>query len=175
MRAPASALGVAVLVASVVAAAASAGTITLGRGLPAWRLGQAYVLRSGLIRFERGTSRYGPGCVPNVSAAKRIDYYRGLRVAWYPDARKKLRLIDIATQRAGDRSGDGFVIESSTRVAVRRRHPGAAFAYGNGPYALGRTSLTVLRRTGKETFDTLTYWFDARGVLTALEAFAGGC
>src|SRR5207244_11606645 len=119
---------------------------------------QADVLRAGLMRFERGTGRYGPGCVPNVSAAKRIDYYRGLRVAWYP-AGKTLRLIDVATQRAGDRSGDGFVVASSTRVAVRRRHPTAAFAYGNGPYALGRTSLTVFRRTGKETFATLVYWF----------------
>jgi hypothetical protein len=81
----------------------------------------------------------------------------------------------VATQRAGDRSGDGFVVDVSTRGAVRRRHPGAAFAYGKGPLALGASSLTVLRRTGKEAFTTLVYWFDARGVLTALEAFAGGC
>jgi hypothetical protein len=58
---------------------------------------------------------------------------------------------------------------------VRNRHPGATLAYGKGPLALGATSLTVLRRTGKETFSTLVYWFDARGVLTALETFAGGC
>ena len=62
-----------------------------------------------------------------------------------------------------------------TRGAVQRRHPGARLAYGGGQLALGAASLTVLRRTGKETFDTLVYWFDARGVLTALEAFAGGC
>ena len=36
-------------------------------------------------------------------------------------------------------------------------------------------SITVFRRTGKETFATLVYWFDARGFLTALEAFLGGC
>jgi hypothetical protein len=113
--------------------------------------------------------------VPNVSAARRIDYYRALRVAWYPGVRGKLRLFDVATQRAGDRSSDGFVIESSTRASVRRRHPGAAFGYGNDRFALGATSLTVLHRTGKEAFATLVYWFDARGVLTALEAFAGGC
>jgi len=133
------------------------------------------VERPGLVRTERLSSPHGPGCVPNVSASKRIDYYRGLRVAWYPGAGKKLRLIDVATQRAGDRSGDGFVVEQSRRPAVRRRHPGATFAYGKGRFALGATSLTVLRRTGKETFTTLVYWFDARGVLSALEAFAGGC
>lgn len=113
--------------------------------------------------------------MPNVSAARRIDYYRGLRVGWYPDVKGKLRLVDVATQRAGDRSGDGFVIASSTRGAVRRRHVGATFGYGGGQFALGATSLTVFHRTGKETFTELVYWFDARGVLTALEAFAGGC
>src|SRR5207302_4832592 len=67
------------------------------------------------------------------------------------------------------------VIASSRAAAVRHRHAGARFAYGQGPHALGATSLTVLRRTGKETFATLVYWFDARGTLTALETFAGGC
>jgi hypothetical protein len=143
--------------------------------MTAWRLGQTYVRRPGLVRFERFSNRYGAGCVPNVSAARRIDYYRGLRVAWYPDVKGKLRLVDVATQRAGDRSGDGFVIAVSSRGAVRRRHPGATLAYGTGPFALGASSLTVFRRTGKETFTELVYWFDARGVLTALEAFAGGC
>ena len=131
--------------------------------------------RPGLVRSERLSNRFGVGCVPNVSAARRIDYYRSLRVAWYPDAHGRLRLIDVATERAGDRSGDGFVVDSSTRGAVRRRHPGAMFAYGSGPFALGATSLTVFRTTGKETFIELVYWFDARGVLTALEAFSGGC
>src|SRR5689334_13148513 len=123
----------ALLVASaacVFAAAGSAATIAIGKGLPSWRLGRAYVRRAGLVRTERLTSHYGAGCVPNVSAARRIDYYRGLRAAWYPDVKGKLRLVDVATQRAGDRSGDGFVVASSTRGAVRRRHPGATFGYG---------------------------------------------
>jgi hypothetical protein len=110
-----------------------------------------------------------------VGAATRIDHYLGVRVAWRDVGRGRLRLIDVATSRAGDRSSDGFVVESSRRGDVRRRHPGAAVAYGKGPLALGATSLTVLRRTGKEGFSTLVYWFDARGVLTALETFAGGC
>jgi len=84
-------------------------------------------------------------------------------------------LIDVATTRAGDRSGDGFVVGSSPIRQVRHRHEGARFAYGTRPLALGATSLTLFRRTGKETFATLVYWFDARGVLTALEALAGGC
>jgi hypothetical protein len=143
--------------------------------MAAWRLGQPYVQRPGLIRAELFASRYGPGCVPNVTAATRIDFYRGLRVAWFPGSGGKLALVDVATQRAGDRSSDGFVIDVSKRAAVRRAHPTAAFAYGKGRLALGATSITVYRRTGKETFTTLAYWFDARGVLTAIEAFAGGC
>jgi hypothetical protein len=157
------------------AGSAAAATISLGKGLPTWRLGQAYVRRAGLVRSEQGPSKIGPGCLPNVSAARKIDYYRGLRVGWFPDAKGKLRLVDVATERAGDRSGDGFVVDSSTRLAVRRRHPGATFGYGRGSFALGATSLTVFRSTGKETFTELVYWFDARGVLSALEAFSGGC
>ena len=113
--------------------------------------------------------------MPSVAAATRIDYYRGLRVAWRSGAKGRLYLVDVATSRAGDRSGDGFVIGSSLVKKVRARHRGARVAFGKGPLALGASSLTVLRRTGKETFATLAYWFDARGVLTALEAFAGGC
>jgi len=143
--------------------------------MPPWRLGQLYVKRPGLVRTERQSLLYGPGCVPNISAATRLDYYRGVRVAWFPDSRGKLRLVDVSTQRAGDRSADGFVVDSSRRGDVRARHPAATSGYGTGSHALGATSLTVLLRTGKESFTTFVYWFDARGVLTALETFAGGC
>ena len=161
--------------ALIVAGSAVAGTVTLGRGLGPWKLGERYMRRAGLVRFERYPGNSGPGCVPGVAAATRIDYYRGLRVAWRSGARGRLYLVDVATSRAGDRSGDGFVIGNSGVEAVRRRHGGSRVAYGKGPLALGARSLTVFRRTGKETFVTLVYWFDARGVLTALEAFAGGC
>jgi hypothetical protein len=87
-----------------VAAAAAAGTITLGRGLGPWRLGQHYVQRAGLVRFERYPGNAGPGCVAGVGSATRIDYYRGLRVAWRSGLGGRLYLIDIATTRAGDRS-----------------------------------------------------------------------
>jgi hypothetical protein len=168
----AAAVAAAVLVA---VAGAAAGTVTLGRGLPPWRLGQGYVQRSGLVHVERYRGNAGPGCVSGVGSATRIDYYRELRVAWRSGVSGRLYLIDVATSRAGDRSGDGFVVGSSLGAQVRRRHAGASFARGSGPLALGATSLTLFRRTGKETFVTLVYWFDAGGVLTALEAFAGGC
>jgi hypothetical protein len=160
---------------AVAAGLASAATVTQGKGMPPWRLGRTYVQGPGLVRSLRQSSPYGVGCVPNVTAATRIDWYRGVRTAWVPGTDRKLRLFDVATSRAGDRSADGFVIESSERSQVRRRHPGAASGYGKTPLSLGATSLTVLRRTGKETFTTIVYWFDARGVLTALETFAGGC
>jgi len=163
------------VVALILTVPAAAGTITLGRGLAPWRLGQRYVQRAGLVRFERYPGNAGPGCVRGVGSATRIDYYRGLRVAWRSGVTGRLHLIDVATTRAGDRSGDGFVVGSSPIRQVRRRHPGARFAYGKGPLALGATSVTLFRRTGKERFGMLVYWFDARGALTALEALAGGC
>jgi hypothetical protein len=155
--------------------AAAAGTVTLGRGLPPWRLGQRYARHPGLVDSVRYPANAGEGCVASVASATQIDYYRGLRVAWRSGVGGRLSLIDVATSRAGDRSGDGFVIGFSTRSAVRRRHPRASLAYGSGRLALGAASITVVRRTGEETFTSLAYWFDARGTLTALEALTGGC
>jgi hypothetical protein len=123
-----------VALALAVPAAATAGTVTLGKGLPPWKLGQRFA-----------------------------------------DSRGRLYLVDVATSRAGDRSADGFVVAVSTRGAVRHQHPGVAVSYAQRPLALGASSLTVIHRTGKETFDELVYWFDAQGTLTALEALAGGC
>jgi hypothetical protein len=157
------------------AGTAAGGTVTLGKGLPPWKLGQRYAARSGLVRSQRLVANGGPGCVSSASSATRIDFYRGLRVAWSADSHGRLYLVDIATSRAGDRSADGFVVAVSTRGAVRRKHPGATVSYAHCPFALGASSLTVIHRTGKETFDELVYWFDAQGTLTALEAFAGGC
>ncbi|HST24350.1 MAG TPA: hypothetical protein VLJ76_00010 [Gaiellaceae bacterium] len=132
-------------------------------------------MHPGLVRSMSYRANAGPGCVAGVAAASRIDWYRGLRVARRSNAAGRLYLIDVATERAGDRSSDGFVVDVSGRAAVRRRHPGALSARGSGPLALGATSLTVFRHTGKETFSTLVYWFDSGGVITALEAFSGGC
>jgi hypothetical protein len=167
--------GCLVALALAAPAATSAGTVTLGKGLPPWKLGQRYAVWPGLVRSERFAANGGPGCVSSVTSATRIDFYRGLRVAWRADAHGRLYLSDVATSRAGDRSADGFVVAVSARGAVRRKHPGAAVSSAQGPLVLGASSLNVIQRTGKETFDELVYWFDAQGALTALEALAGGC
>jgi hypothetical protein len=166
----------AVLAAALIGATgAAAGTVTLGKGLPPWTLGQRFAVRPGLVRSQRLAANAGPGCVSSAASATRIDFYRGLRVAWRADQRGRLYLVDVATSRAGDRSSDGFAVAVSTRGAVRRRHPGATVSYTQGPLALGASSHTVNHRTGKEAFAELVYWFDAQGALTALEALAGGC
>jgi hypothetical protein len=160
--------------ALVLPGAAVAGTITIGRGLGAWSLGRPYLRGSDLVYTQRFPRNAGPGCVTGVGSATQIDYHRALRTAWRRGPHG-MRLIDVATMRAGDRSGDAFVIARSRLGSVKLAHPHSAFGYGKGGFALGTTYVRVLRRTGKETFDTLVYWFDARGVLTALEALAGGC
>ena len=109
------------------------------------------------------------------ASASRIDYYRGLRVGWRPGPAKHPRLFDVATSRAGDHSADGFVIGVSRLGAVRAGHAGIPVPTGRGPLSLGARSLTLTKRTGKETFAALVYWFDTRGLLTALETYAGGC
>jgi hypothetical protein len=162
-------------VALVAAGSAVAGTVTPGEGLYPWKLGQRYVRRAGLVRSERLAVIGGPGCVASVGSASRIDYYLGVRVAWRTDANGRLYLVDVATTLSGDQSSDGFVVGHSTRGEVQHRHPGARASFTRGRLALGASSMTILQRTGKEQFDTLVYWFDARGVLAALEAFAGGC
>ena len=54
------------LVVLVAAGSAAAGTVTLGKGLPPWKLGQRYVQRPGLVRSERfAGATPGPGaCRP---------------------------------------------------------------------------------------------------------------
>ena len=159
----------------VATGAAAAGTVTPGWGMAPWKLGERYIQHPGLVRSERLAGKGGAGCLPAVGWASRVDYYLGVRVAWRRDAKGRLYLVDVATSLAGDRSADGFVVGVSTRGEILRRHPGARSSFTKGPLSLGAASTTIMRRTGKETFDTLVYWFDARGVLTALETFAGGC
>jgi hypothetical protein len=97
------------------------------------------------------------------------------RTGWRSTSRKHLYLIDVATTRAGDRSKEGFVVGSSRLAAVRRRHPDLPLGYASDRFALGTRSLTVIRRSSKETFVSLVYWFDARGVLNAFELYTSGC
>jgi hypothetical protein len=165
------------LTAALVAAPlAAAGTITLGRGLGPWRLGQKYREGTRLIRSERFPANDGPGCDLGPRTASRVDYYPGLRLSWRggPE-RRNLYLIDVATSRTGDRSGNGFVIGQSRLGDVRRAHSKASLDHPRNRFTLGRSALTIIRKTGDETWVSFTYWFDAGGVLAALETQASGC
>ena len=162
----------AVLLAAPVAGAV---TITLGRGVGPWRLGQKFERAPGLLRSERHPGNDGPGCDFGPRTASRIDYYRTLRLSWRGLGPRKLYLIDVATWRTGNRSGDGFVIGRSRFGEVRRAHPKAALSFPAGRFKLGRTALTLIRKTGPETWVTFTYWFNRRGRLIALETSAAGC
>ncbi len=158
------------------AAGASAGTIVLGRGIHPWRIGQKYVKRPGLVRSDAYPRNNGAGCDLGPRTASRIDYYRGLRVAWRGGPKLRTSyLIDVATTRTGDRSGDGFTIGVDRLGAVRRVHPVASVSHPSGPLALGRTAVTISRLRGQETVHQFVYWFDARGVLSGLETLASGC
>lgn len=158
-------------------ASAGAGTIRLGQGLDGWRLGQRYEQRPGLVRSVRYPGNEAPGCDVGPQSAARIDYYRGgVRLAWRGlGTRRSMYLIDVATVRRGDRSGDGFVIGRSRLRDVRRAHPRAALASGRGPFRLGRLSLTLTRKAGEEAWVSFTYWFGLGGRLVGLETLRGGC
>lgn len=170
-RALAAALAAGVIAGGV----ADAATITVARGIGAWTLGRQYLRGSGLVRSQRFPDNSGPGCLIDVTSATRIDYYRTIRTAWRAGARGRLYLFDVATTRAGNRSGDGFVIAQTKLAGVRRAHPKAAFGYGKGEFALGASFLRSMRKVASERFAEYTYWFDARGVLTALETGNIGC
>ena len=58
---------------------------------------------------------------------------------------------------------------------MRRAHPRAALSFRAGPFRLGRVALTLVRKTGPESWVTFTYWFDRRKRLIALQTGAGGC
>jgi hypothetical protein len=172
-------LAVVALACSAASAAPQDGsTIRLGRGIGPWRLGQDLVVRPGLLRTVRYPENDGPGCTLGPETASRIDWYRGLRVSWsgvgVPSIKRPF-LSDVATTRRGVRSGNGFVIGRSTLRAVRAAHFRARVERGRGRFALGRTSLTVSRKTGYEAWNYFTYWFDRAGRLAALQTGAGGC
>jgi hypothetical protein len=160
------------------AASQDASTMRLGVGIGPWRIGQSLVVRPALLRTVRYPKNYGPGCTLGPETASRIDFYEGLRLSWSGVGVPRIKrpfLSDVATTRTGDRSGNGFVIGRSTLRAVRAAHFRARLARGRGHFALGRTSLTVSRRTGYESWKYFTYWFDRAGRLRALQTGSGGC
>ena len=163
-------------VALALVPAATAATMTMGKGIGPWTLGQPYVKRPGVVRTERHPENNRPGCDLGPRSASRIEWYRGLRLSWRGlGAGKGLYLIDIATSREGDRSGDGLAVERSRLRAVRRARPNGTLSHPRDRYRLGGTLLTVTRSTGDETWVSMLFWFDAREKLTALETSASGC
>jgi hypothetical protein len=147
-------------------------TVRLGKGAGPWRIGMSLVVRPGLVATERFPANDGgAGC----TSWSRIDYYRGLRVAWQfaPDA-KHSSLVDIATMSPGDRSGDGFVIGKTRIGSVLARYP----QHPQRPRydgSLGLTLLVVEKSTGQEMSSVLKFWFDSTNVLTAIETGIAGC
>jgi GT2 family glycosyltransferase len=165
-----------VLAALVGGPAALAATITIGKGLGPWKLGQHYAKRPGLLRTERRPRNDGPGCVAGPPTASRIDYYRTLRLAWRgTGASRAVYLIDIATTRRGDHTPDGFVIGRSRLRGVRRAHPNGHLSHPPDRFRLGRSLVTVVRSTGTESWVSMLYWFDRNETLVALETSASGC
>jgi len=151
-------------------------TITIGKGLGPWTLGQTYVKRPGLLRTERHPQNSGPGCVAGPPTASRIDYYRTLRLSWRrAGASRGVYLIDIATTKRGDRTRDGFVIGRSRLRGVRRAHPNSTLSHRSDHYRFGPSVLTLVRSTGPESWVSMLYWFNRRNVLVALETSASGC
>jgi Glycosyl transferase family 2 len=155
---------------------ATAATMIMGKGIDPWKLGQRYVQRPGVVRVERHPENNRPGCSLGPRSASRIEWYRGLRLSWRGlGADKGLHLIDVATTRQGDRTGDGLTVGRSRLAAVRRARPNGTLSYSVDRYRLGRTLLTVVRSTGEESWISMLFWFDRRDVLVALETGESGC
>jgi hypothetical protein len=165
-----------VAAAALLVPAAMAATMTMGNGIGPWKLGQTYVKRLGLVRTERHPENNGPGCSLGPRSASRIEWYRGLRLSWRGlGPGKGLYLTDVATTREGDRSGDGLTVARSSLRAARRARPNAALTNPRDRYRLGSTLLTVVRQTGEESWVSMLFWFDSRGVLAALETSQNSC
>ncbi len=131
--------------------------------------------RPGLVHSERIAENGGPGASGGPGSASRIDYYlgRASRLAeWHsrtgvPDRRRDDRGRRPLGRRLRRRLEP--LRRRSPQPRRRRGHP------ARDRFALGARSLTVLRAHRQGDVRTLVYWFDARGVLNALETFAGGC
>ena len=155
-----------------------AATIRFGVGTERWKLATAgYVRGNGLVGSRRFKVNEQHGCPQGPGTASIVDTYRnGQRVAWRAvGGDGRLQIIDVATTRTGDRTGEGFAVGTSRIADVRRRHPTAAVLHPVGVLALGSILVSITRVTGYNSWIDLGYWFDARGRLVALEVDAGGC
>jgi hypothetical protein len=140
-------------------------------------LGSPYRLDAGRARTAHYTINANDACPQGPGTAADVDWYRsGVRTAWKMYGRSAaLKLIDVATTRRGDRSPEGFVVGRARLAAVRARLPRARVMHPTGSLVLGRTLLSVTKVTGYDNWVDYGFWFDARGVLVALETDAGGC
>src|SRR5262249_25882723 len=105
------------------------------------------------------------------------DWYRsGVRTAWKTyGADPRLKLIDVATTRRGNRSPEGFVVGRASLHAVRARLPKARVLHPKGSLVLGPTLVSVTKVTGYDNWVAYGFWSDAGGRLVALEPDRGGC
>lgn len=150
--------------------------LDLGRGLGSWILGMPYLAEVGLIRSE--TRSTTSGCSGTPATAEWIDYYPRTRLSWQGG-----RLTNIATTRPGASTQTGFRIGVHTLQQVRARFPSARFSrefpglrrVGHSSYRLGQSLVEVTRKTGRESWATMHYWFDRQGKLVALETLRGDC
>jgi len=147
----------------------------LGRGIASWGIGRRRRIGRDFLRTERHRGNDAGGCIGGPEQASAIDYYAGFRVSSVKGRRGRFIVVDVATNRAGDRSSDGFVIGQTRFRAVRSKHPRAYVSRQGSRYALGRRSLSLYRPTGYESGKYLTYWFDGQGMLVALQTGVSGC
>jgi hypothetical protein len=99
-----------------------------------------------------------------------------VRVSWKTfGADGALRLIDVATNRRGDRSPEGFVVGRATLAQVRKRLPKAKLMHPQGSLVLGPTLLSITNVVGYDNWVDYGFWFDRHGRLIALETDRGGC
>ena len=136
------ALAAAGLAALTFAAAAAGATIRFGIGTERWKLADAgYHRGAGLVRSQRFKINDQHGCPQGPGTASIVDTYRnGQRVAWRAVGDdKRLQIIDVATTRKGDRTGEGFTIGRSTIADVRHRHPNADVLHPSGVLTFGKT------------------------------------
>ena len=140
-------------------------------GLRPWKLGERYVRRAGYEGRYPDTKPV-PACRQSFWEATRVDGYRGsVDVAWVDG-----ELAGVRTSLRGDRSEDGFVIGGAGLRGVRQRHPEAPVTvetfdvFGN----FRKRVVIVSKATATGTAE-VRYWFDANGILLALETSERRC
>lgn len=152
-----------------------AAVMRLGRGIASWKIGKRRRIGRDYLRTERHRKNDRGGCIGGPEQASFVDYYAGFRVSSVKGRRGRFFVVDVATNRAGDRGPDGFVIGQARFRAVRSKHPRAYVSRRSSRYSLGLKSLSLYQSTGYESGKYLIYWFDGQGMLVALQTGVSGC